>query len=55
MQAAEKALGGCPALRNVERDGALCFFAIENQRGFGGDETIRQLVLAIERLRPPLA
>ena len=40
-----------PAVAGLERDpdSGLCFFAIENSKGFKGDATIRQLVQAIER------
>ena len=40
-----------PAVEGLLRDpdSGLCFFAIENTKGFKGDATIRQLVQAIER------
>ena len=40
-----------PAVEGLERDteSGLCFFAIENAKGFKGDTTIRHLVQAIER------
>ena len=40
-----------PAVAGLERDpdSGLCFFAIENSKGFKGDATIRHLVQAIER------
>ena len=45
----KQSLKACPAMRNVVYNGAdLCFFPIENSKGYAGDETIRQLVGAIE-------
>ena len=40
-----------PAVAGLERDpdSGLCFFAVENSKGFKGDPTIRHLVQAIER------
>ena len=40
-----------PAVKGLERDpdSGLCFFAVENSKGFKGDPTIRHLVQAIER------
>ena len=37
-----------PAISGLKRCDGLCFFAVENKRGYGGDETIRQLVRAID-------
>lgn len=37
-----------PAISGLQRCGELCFFAVENQRGYSGDETIRKLVHAID-------
>jgi hypothetical protein len=34
-------------LKNLVENGELCFFPVENSRGYRGDETIRQLVAAI--------
>ena len=36
-------------MSHLKGAGEVCFFGIENARGFGGDESIRQLVGAIER------
>ena len=49
LDAVQKRCG--PAVEGLERDteSGLCFFAIENSKGFKGDATIRQLVQAIER------
>mgnify|MGYP002042745096 FL=1 len=38
----------CPAFRSVVYDGELCFFGVENERGFK-DETIQRLATAIDR------
>ena len=38
----------CPAYKDVFRDDALCFFAVENSKGFTGDETIQRLAKAID-------
>jgi hypothetical protein len=45
----EAALQHCPAFKCREDDGDLCFFAIENSRGFEGDETVRNLAMAIDK------
>ena len=37
-----------PAFNNVVYNGSLCFFPIENSKGFEGDATIRDLVAKIE-------
>ena len=37
-----------PAIGGLKMCDGLCFFAVENKRGYGGDETIRQLVRAID-------
>ena len=44
----ESELKHSPAFKHVVRNAPLCFFPIENSEGFGGDETIRKLVVAIE-------
>ena len=36
------------ALNRRPADATHCAFAVENKRGYGGDETIRQLVRAID-------
>ena len=40
-----------PAIGGLKMCDGLCFFAVENKRGYGGDETIRQLKkeLAIQK------
>jgi hypothetical protein len=43
-------LSQCPAyMEGSVADGNLCFFAVENSRGFTGDETIRRLAVAIDK------
>ena len=41
-------LKACPAFAKVVRHSDLCFFPIENTKGYAGDVALRQLVAAIQ-------
>ena len=47
-------LGGRPAFRGAvyPKAGGLCYFAIENRRGFAGDDAIPSLAAAIQASTP---
>ena len=42
-------IGNCPAYKWLVPDEDSCFFAVENSRGFDGDETIQKLAAAIDK------